>query len=89
MTETTQRLIDLIGEGHENAISRTDLLSFFGGSDRQMRMAKDTELDVFTYRSGNASFMYVCECLNCHNKITPVMFPHNAARVWNERNTRN
>lgn len=39
MTETTQRLIGLIGEGHENAISRTDLLGFFGGSDRQMRMA--------------------------------------------------
>lgn len=60
-----------------------------GSYEIKLRMARDTELDVFTYRSGNAPFMYVCECLNCHNKTDPVMFPHNAVRVWNERNTRN
>lgn len=60
-----------------------------GSYDIKLRGAMDPELDVFIYQSGNAAFMYVCECLNCHNKTDPVMFPQNAVRKWNERNARN
>ena len=37
--EDAKRIVQLIGVGKENAVSRTDLLLMFGGTDRDMRRA--------------------------------------------------
>lgn len=38
-SESTERLVEILGSGKKNAVKRSELLSVYGGSDRQMRMA--------------------------------------------------